>query len=78
MIFVGTTTDRKVHAYDQDTGKLLWEHQFDAACEGVPSVYEVDGREYVAFNVGGNGIFGLRDSPKPGENRYVVFALPQK
>ena len=78
LIFVGTTTDRKVHAYDQDTGKLLWEHQFDAACEGVPSVYEVDGREYVAFNVGGNGIFGLRGSPKPGENRYVVFALPQK
>ena len=77
LIFVGTTTDRKVHAYDKDTGKLLWEHQFDAACEGIPAVYEVDGREYVFFNVGGNGVFGLTNAPKPGPSRYVVFALPK-
>ena len=78
LIFVGTTTDRKLHVYDQETGKLLWEYQFDAACEGVPAIYEVNGREYVAVNVGGNGIFGIRGAPKPGPSRYVVFALPER
>ncbi len=77
LIFVGTTTDRKVHAYDEADGKLLWEHQFDAACEGVPAVYEVNGREYVFFNVGGAGVFGIRTDPRPGPSRYVVFALPK-
>jgi glucose dehydrogenase len=77
LIFVGTTTDRKLHVYAQDTGELLWERQFDGACEGIPAVYEIDGREFVAVTVGGNGMFGMRGAAKPGPNRYVVFALPK-
>src|SRR5262249_20295610 len=36
LIFVGTSSDRKLRAYDQDTGKVLWAHSLPAARAGVP------------------------------------------
>ncbi len=76
LLFVSTSSDRMLHAYDKNTGKELWHYKLPAASAGVPAVYEVGGREYVAISVGGNGFFGLRNSPKPGPNQYMVFALP--
>jgi glucose dehydrogenase len=80
LIFVGTSSDRKLRAYDQDNGKVLWARDLPAACEGVPAVYEVNGRQYVAISVGGNGLFppkvGLQTPP--GQGQYMVFALPKK
>ena len=77
LIFIGTSSDRKVRARDADTGRVLWEHQLDAASEGVPAVYEQNGKQYVVFPVGGDGLFAPRlGQPKPGANRYVAFALP--
>ena len=32
-------------------------YELPAATEGVPAVYSVDGRQYVAIAVGGNGLF---------------------
>ncbi len=48
LIFTGTR-DRKVRALDATNGKVLWEHELDAALEGMPAVYEADGRQYVLF-----------------------------
>jgi glucose dehydrogenase len=76
LIFISTASDRKLHAYDEETGKLVWEYSLPAAAQGVPAVYEAGGREYVAIAVGGNGMFGLRGTQKPGANQYMVFALP--
>lgn len=78
LIFIGTSSDRKVRARDADTGRVLWEHQLDAASEGVPAVYEQNGRQFVVFPVGGDGLFAPRlGQPRPGPNRYVAFALPR-
>jgi glucose dehydrogenase len=79
LIFVGTATDRKLRAYDQDSGKILWQRDLPGASEGVPAVYEVNGREFVAIAVGGNGLFPPRvgDPPAPGPSQYMVFALPR-
>ena len=61
LLFVGTSSDRKLRAYDQDTGKVLWSMDVGAAVEGVPTVYEVGGRQYVVFCVGGGrGLFAPR------------------
>jgi len=38
LLFIGTSSDRKVRAYDQDTGKVLWAFDVPAAVEGVPTV----------------------------------------
>jgi quinoprotein glucose dehydrogenase len=76
LLFLGTSSDRKFRAYDADTGKVLWSYDLAAAVEGVPAVYAVNGKQYVAIAVGGNGLFsqGL-DHPEPGPGQYVVFAL---
>jgi quinoprotein glucose dehydrogenase len=80
LLFVGTSSDRKMRAYDQDTGKVLWEKALPAATEGVPTVYELNGRQYVAIAVGGNGLFPPRvgQTTPPGQSQYMVFALPRK
>lgn len=77
LLFIGTSSDRKFRAYDQATGKQLWEYSLSAATEGVPAVYEVGGREYVVIPVGGNGLFATDfGMGKAGPNQYVAFALP--
>jgi quinoprotein glucose dehydrogenase len=76
LVFVGTSSDRKFRAYDADNGTVLWSYDLPAAQEGVPAVYSVAGRQYVAVAVGGNGLFsqGMQlDEPGPGQ--YMVFAL---
>ena len=32
--------------------ELVWEHELEANPEGVPAVYQVNGRQYIAFAVG--------------------------
>jgi len=76
LIFTGTR-DHKVRALDVDTGKVLWEHELDAALEGMPAVYEVDGREYVVFCAAA----GTKPNPPASEKirgAYVAFALPKR
>ena len=51
LIFVATASDRKVRAFDQDTGKVLWEKDLPNGSDGIPAVYEVGGREYIALCV---------------------------
>ncbi|HLQ79080.1 MAG TPA: PQQ-binding-like beta-propeller repeat protein [Terriglobia bacterium] len=84
LVLTGTTSDRKFRAYDQDTGKVLWAVDLPAASEGIPAVYQVDGREYIAVPVGGNGYLSQPNLvtdppiPAPAPSRYMVFALPKK
>jgi quinoprotein glucose dehydrogenase len=76
LLFVGTSSDRKFRAYDADTGKVLWSYDLPAATEGVPAVYSVAGKQYVAIAVGGNGLFSQgMNLPEPGPGQYMVFSL---
>jgi quinoprotein glucose dehydrogenase len=78
LIFTGTR-DRKVRATDSATGKVLWEAEVDAALEGMPAVYEVQGREYVVFCAAAPAATSTHPAtttPIPGA--YVAFALPEK
>jgi len=82
LLFVGTSSDRKLRAYDQDSGKVLWSMDVGAAVEGVPTVYEAGGREYVVFCVGGGrGLFagrGVGIAADPAPAQYIALALPAK
>jgi quinoprotein glucose dehydrogenase len=81
LIFTGTR-DRKVRALDSTTGKVLWEAEVDAALEGMPAVYEIDGREYVVFCAAAQATTHTHDLPgnpavqAPISGAYVAFALP--
>src|SRR5665213_1056322 len=48
LIFTGTR-DRDIRALDVDTGKELWHAEVDAAVEGIPAVYELNGRQYIVY-----------------------------
>ena len=76
LLFVGTAGDRKFRARDQATGEVLWEYDLDAATEGVPAIFDVNGVQYITLPVGGAGLFAQRGAPDPGPSRYVTFALP--
>ena len=80
LIFVATSSDRKLRAYDEDTGKVLWQKDLPAGSEGIPAVYEVAGREYLALCVAaGNGYFAPKLGGAPaGAGAYLVFALNKK
>ncbi len=49
LIFIGTNGDGYFRAFDKDTGAMLFERALDANPEGMAAVYEVAGRQYVAF-----------------------------
>ena len=71
VVFIGATVyDRKFHAFDSRTGKLLWETELPFAGIATPSTYMVDGRQYVVIACSGG-----RDPKGPVGGTYVAFAL---
>ena len=54
LLFIAATSfDNKIRAFDKLSGKLLWEAHLPAAGNATPSVYEINGREYVVIVCGG-------------------------
>ncbi len=75
LIFTATR-DRKVRALDENTGKVLWESEVGAALEGIPAVYEINGREYLVVCAAAPAQPGSGPQDAiPGA--YVAFALPE-
>jgi quinoprotein glucose dehydrogenase len=74
LLFTGTR-DKKVRAFDVETGKPLWEAEAGAALEGMPAIYEINGREYIVFCAAAQeGLIPATQHPIQGA--YVAFALP--
>lgn len=78
--------------YDKDTAKQLAALKMPVSPEGIPTVYEVNGREYIAISARPNtdriGELGDEQDPAAGgpiqwrvaDSRgqgYYVFALPE-
>lgn len=81
VIFVATKDEGKLHAYDEETGKEIWQTDLPAASEGVPSVYEVNGREFLVIcatspKASTIPVDGPTDTGNTPVNRsYIAFAL---
>lgn len=74
LILTGTR-DKKVRAFDVENGRLLWEHELDAALEGIPAVYESGGRQYIVFCASAQA--GLTPATQEViRGAYVAFTLP--
>jgi quinoprotein glucose dehydrogenase len=72
LLFIAATTyDKRIHAFDKRTGRLLWEAELPAAGNATPALYMVNGKEYVVIACGG----GKHGAPSGGT--YVAFALPE-
>jgi quinoprotein glucose dehydrogenase len=72
LIFVAATADEKIRAFEKHSGRVLWEHQLPAGGYATPSVYMVDGRQYVAIAAGGSG----KNATRSGDS-IIAFALPE-
>lgn len=71
LLFIGATNfDRKFRAFDKLTGELLWETTLPAAGNATPSIYAINGREYVVIVCGGG------KNGAPSGSSIVAFALP--
>jgi alcohol dehydrogenase (cytochrome c) len=55
LVFTGGTNDRKIHAFDAKTGKLLWESPTPSGILAPPTTFQVDGKQYVAVVSGWGG-----------------------
>ena len=86
VLFTGGTSDRKVHAFEAATGKLLWEFPTNSGILAPPTTFEVDGKQYVAIESGwggdSRGMQATLDRLFPGEYPEVpeggavwVFAI---
>ena len=70
LVFVASTQDAKIRAFDAANGALLWEAALPAAGFATPATYRVRGKQYVVIACGG-GKLGA-----PSGDAYVAFALP--
>lgn len=80
LIFVNTR-DSTIRAYDAEDGKELWNAKLPAGTEGLPSLYEVRGKEYLvvpaaAPEIGGRGT-PIVSTKGMAKRAYVVYALPK-
>ena len=73
LVFCTGTYDRKIRAFDADTGEELWSAALPFGGYAAPSVYEVNGREYVVVCASGGGRVGT-----PPGDAYTAFALPEQ
>lgn len=71
LVFVGEANGL-FKAYDDATGKVLWQFQAGAGVNAGPSTFEVDGEQFVAVAAGGN--FQIQ---APYGDDLLVFALPK-
>jgi glucose dehydrogenase len=81
-IVFSTARDGVLYAFDADDGDVLWSYKLPMATEGLPSIYEVEGRHYIVVNATTPHTWGLNSqlsgigSPEPlGKGGYVVFAI---
>ncbi len=70
LVFSGGTNDRRFHAFDATTGKLLWEFPTSSGIIAPPSAFMVDGTQYVAvqsgWGVDSRGMQSLLNTLSPG------------
>jgi quinoprotein glucose dehydrogenase len=71
LIFIGATADETFRAFDKDTGKVLWQTKLPFGGNATPSVFMVEGRQYVVISAGGG------KSGRPAGGVLVAFALPR-
>jgi len=83
LVFAGAL-DRRVAAYDSDTGEQLWQTRLNEVPSSSPITYAVDGKQYVAMIVGSGGYqsgsYGvmvpeIKNPPARGAALWV-FELP--
>src|SRR3954451_9910593 len=73
IVFVAATADEKIRAFESHSGRELWEYQLPAGGYATPSVYVINGKQYVVIATGGGG----KNATKSGDS-IIAFGLPDE
>jgi quinoprotein glucose dehydrogenase len=74
LIFIAATADDNLRAFDEKTGKILWQTNLPAGGNATPITYTgSDGRQYVVIAAGGHG--GLRTI---AGDYVIAYSLPKE
>ena len=72
LLFIAATNfDKKFRAFDKLTGQLLWETTLPAAGNATPSIYSINGKEYIVIACGGG------KNGAPSGSSIVAFTLSE-
>lgn len=72
LVFIAATNDKRLRAFDKDTGEKVWEYRLPASAHATPMTYSVDGKQYIAIAVGG----GNKYNPGSFMAKVMAFRLP--
>jgi len=70
LLFIAAAKDGKFRAFNKRNGQLLWEYSLPTAAFATPSIYEVNGRQFVVIACGGGKL-----KTKSGDS-YIAFSIP--
>ncbi len=67
------------HAYDADSGKVLWQHDTGASIIAPPATFTMDGERYVLVNSGDPGFLKVPElSSKPVQAHLTAFVAGRR
>jgi quinoprotein glucose dehydrogenase len=69
LLFIAASRDGMIRAFNKRNGKLLWEYELPAPGFATPSVYEVNGKQFLVIACGGGKL-----KTRSGD-AYVAFAI---
>jgi quinoprotein glucose dehydrogenase len=75
VVFIGATMDRRLRAFDLETGDLLWTARLPASAQASPMTYRSrpGGRQFVVVSAGGHSAMGSSLG-----DHIVAYALPSR
>lgn len=68
LVFISGAEDKKLWAFDKQTGKMVWETKLPAANNANVCSYNLNGKQYIALSVG-----GTKEKPS---GSIMAFKLP--
>lgn len=68
LIFIGTTGDKKLRAFNQADGKVLWEYTLPGLATSIPSTFGINGKQYITVAVS-------PDNDTKYKGGYLTFGL---
>ncbi|MDR0793049.1 MAG: PQQ-binding-like beta-propeller repeat protein [Chitinophagaceae bacterium] len=70
LLFIAATRDNRIRAFNKRTGQMLWQAELPACGFATPTVYQINGKQYLVIACGGGKL------KMPSGDSYVAFALP--
>ncbi len=71
ILFVTGTDDHYIYAIDSETGKELWSYEMEASGSAPPTIYEINGKEYISVVSTG----GIYHNYKEKDSSIYTFSL---